>query len=629
MLAAILRDDALDVGRGDALIDDDGEVACRRRVLRQRLEVEALARVLHEHLEVHLEEVDLLLDAEVHGSLRVKLADGGDDLAALLEEGRLARVHGEVLAGLDRVLRNAEHAEELLDDALHVEEVDHLIPLVPADFLAAARDEAGDHQALLRQLRQWQRVRQEDRRDVEELDVVVLAREVAHGVLHDGGQEARADERRLIRQRIEDGDGLAERRVSRHEQLVEEVRAREGERELLRHAEACERVLDLVDKVLLRALLALDHAAKRRRARDLVEAVDARDFLREVLHVGAVIAPRRHGDVIRFSALCFDREAELREDLDHLLARDLRAEAALDLVRRVVDRHWLLRLRIAVDDALRDRAGAHVLQQLAGAIERARRVRHVDAALEAARGLRVQAAGARRAADARAVERSGFEHDCRRLLRDLGLEAAHDAREAGRMLGIGDDELRALREARAVVERVEVLALFGEAGRQRVARDLIVVVGVHRLAKLDHDEVRHVDDVVDGADAGTLEALLHPLRRRADLDVLDDARAEAVAEVARLDADGDHVGSLGRIVLVAGDGRPLRLVARQHRDLAHEADDAEAVAAVCRELELEHDVVEAEHVLGRHADRRVRRQDVDAVLLLLRQLREVEVELAG
>ena len=197
------------------------------------------------------------------------------------------------------------------------------------------------------------------------------------------------------------------------------------------------------------------------------------------------------------------------------------------------------------------------------------------------------------------------------------------------MLGIGDDELRALREARAVVERVEVLALFGEAGRQRVARDLIVVVGVHRLAELDHDEVRHVDDVVDGTDAGALEALLHPLRRRANLDVLDDARAEAVAEVARLDANGDHVRRLGRIVLVANDGRPLRLVARQHRDLAHEADDAEAVAAVRRELELEHDVVEAEYVLGRHTDRRIRRQDVDAVLLLLRQLREVEVELAS
>lgn len=51
VLAAILRDDALDVGRGDALIDDDGEVTRDGRVLRQRLEVEALARVLHEYLE--------------------------------------------------------------------------------------------------------------------------------------------------------------------------------------------------------------------------------------------------------------------------------------------------------------------------------------------------------------------------------------------------------------------------------------------------------------------------------------------------------------------------------------------------------------------------------------------------
>ena len=73
----------------------------------------------------------------------------------------------------------------------------------------------------------------------------------------------------------------------------------------------------------------------------------------------------------------------------------------------------------------------------------------------------------------------------------------------------------------------------------------------------------------------------------------------------------------------------IHIFARQHGNLAHKADDTEAVAAVCRELELEHDIVEAEHILGRHADRRVRRQDVDAVLLFLRQLREVEVEFTG
>ena len=401
------------------------------------------------------------------------------------------------------------------------------------------------------------------------------------------------------------------------------------ERQLFRHAEACKRVLDLVDKVLLRALLALDHAPKRRRARDLVEAVDARDFLRKVFHVRAVIAPRRHRDMVALIALGLNLKAQRRQDLDHLLARDSRAESAIDLVRRVVDRHRLLLIRVAVNDALRDRAGTHVLQELAGALECARRVRHIDTTLKAARSLRVQAAGARRAADARPVERRSFEHDGCRLLRDLCLKAAHDAGKTCRMLGIGNDELRPLGEARAVVERVEILARFCETGRQRVARDLIVVVGVHRLAELDHDEVRHIDDIVNGADASTLEALLHPLRRRTDLDVLDDARAEAVAEVARLDADRDHVCSLGCIILLAGDDRPFWLVARQHGNLAHKADDTEAVAAVCRELELEHDIVEAEHILGRHADRRALWQDVDAVLLLFCQLREVEVELTG
>ena len=146
-------------------------------------------------------------------------------------------------------------------------------------------------------------------------------------------------------------------------------------------------MLDLVDKVLLRALLALDHAPKRRRARNVVEAVDARDFLREVFHVRAVIAPRRHRDMVALIALGLNLKAQRRQDLDHLTALDVRAEAAVDFIGRVVDRHRLLLFRIAVDNALRDRAGAHVLQELAGALECARRVRHIDTALKAARGL--------------------------------------------------------------------------------------------------------------------------------------------------------------------------------------------------------------------------------------------------
>ena len=173
------------------------------------------------------------------------------------------------------------------------------------------------------------------------------------------------------------------------------------------------------------------------------------------------------------------------------------------------------------------------------------------------------------------------------------------------MLAVRDDEFLSLGDARAVVERVEVLPRLGATRRERMPRDLIVIIGMHRLAELEHDEVRHIDDVVDGADAGPLEALLHPLRRRRDLDILHDAHAEAIAEILRLDARLDEVGRLGCIVLLTANDRPLRLVPREDGDLAHETEHAEAIAAVRRELELEHDIVEAEHVLRRHTDRRI------------------------
>jgi len=52
------------------------------------------------------------------------------------------------------------------------------------------------------------------------------------------------------------------------------------------------------------------------------------------------------------------------------------------------------------------------------------------------------------------------------------------------------------------------------------ARDTILeIVGVHRVAELEHHEVRDVDDVRDRSDAEGLEAIPEPRRRRADRDV--------------------------------------------------------------------------------------------------------------
>ena len=66
---------------------------------------------------------------------------------------------------------------------------------------------------------------------------------------------------------------------------------------------------------------------------------------------------------------------------------------------------------------------------------------------------------------------------------------------------------------------------------------------VQRLPKLEHDVVRHVDDVVDGARTGGGHLLGEPLRRGADLHVADDARGVARAESRVFDLDRALLGS--------------------------------------------------------------------------------------
>ena len=74
----------------------------------QGLVLEGLGSVLHKGLHIHLEDVDRLLDAIVLSSLGMELTHGGNDLTALLEDRRLARMHGIMLTSLHRVLADGK-----------------------------------------------------------------------------------------------------------------------------------------------------------------------------------------------------------------------------------------------------------------------------------------------------------------------------------------------------------------------------------------------------------------------------------------------------------------------------------------------------------------------------------------
>ena len=290
-----------------------------------------------------------------------------------------------------------------------------------------------------------------------------------------------------------------------------------------------------------------------------------------------------------------------------------------------MDFRLLFLLRIYIHHALGYRAGTHFLQQLAGAVEGAGNSRHIHAAFETSRSLGVQAAGAGCATDAGAIEGCRFKDNRRGLFRHFGFEAAHHTGKTSWLFAICDNELRALGNTGAVIQRMEVFALFGQTGRQAVAGDFIIVIGMHGLAQFHHDEVGHVHYIIDGADACTFETLLHPFRRRANLDVLDHAGSKAIAEIA-VDAYLDHVRSLGFVIFFDRDFRIVRLVARKHCCFTHESDNAKAIGAVSGELEFQHDIIEAQHIFGGYTDRRIGRQDVNAVLFFFRQLGKVHLE---
>ncbi len=121
---------------------------------------------------------------------------------------------------------------------------------------------------------------------------------------------------------------------------------------------------------------------------------------------------------------------------------------------------------------------------------------------------------------------------------------------------------------------------------------------MERLRSQQHHVVGDVDDVVDGALAGRHQACLEPRGGRTDLDVLEDARREARAELGDLDRDR---GVVGHVVAAGGlgvlvPGRRCQLGARDGVELAGNSVHPEAVDPVRGRLQLDHRLGDRKHL---------------------------------
>src|SRR5207245_5291720 len=138
-----------------------------------------------------------------------------------------------------------------------------------------------------------------------------------------------------------------------------------------------------------------------------------------------------------------------------------------------------------------------------------------------------------------------------------------------------------------------------------------MVIGVERLAELEHDVVRDVDHVVDGPHAGGDKTRLHPRGRRADLNAAQQRRGEPWAGAVIFDA---HVETLWRAGHKRDDPWHTETRAEEGGDLAGNADDLEAIGAI--RLELEREDCFTEDLAERYAHGEIRVEDVNPLVLV-------------
>ena len=242
-----------------------------------------------------------------------------------------------------------------------------------------------------------------------------------------------------------------------------------------------------------------------------------------------------------------DPEAEIGVDLLHVPGRDLDAEDALHLAGLDGEGHFLLGAGAGVGDALRHRAADVATDKVGGLSCRRRRPGGRHPSSETEGGLAVQAVVGGGAADAGAVEAGRLDQDVRRPVVNLRLFSAHDTGQRHRTAAVTDQQVLGGAGALRSVEGDDLLPLPGGAQVDRSFLPLfrppkqVVIEGVERLARLPHDVVRDVDDVVYRPDPGKTKTVPHPEGRGPDRNTGHHGGGVARTAVGVSDLDGDQV----------------------------------------------------------------------------------------
>ena len=236
------------------------------------------------------------------------------------------------------------------------------------------------------------------------------------------------------------------------------------------------------------------------------------DLLDQVLLAREVRPKTRRRDEQLVPGKTLHLTPEPREDATRFIERHLEAEhpgrAHMAVANDGTRREWN-----PSENAALHRGGA------AEPRHHGRRVREhfgdrlgIATALEAMARLGVKSMAPRRAPDpprrkVRALEEHPFG-----AFADLAVRATHDPRERHASLPVRDQQIIRIERALHAIQRDELLVGSGTSHDDPPAGKLVEIERVHRLAVLEEDEIRHIDDVRYRSYAKALKTVPKPRR---------------------------------------------------------------------------------------------------------------------
>ncbi len=256
----------------------------------------------------------------------------------------------------------------------------------------------------------------------------------------------------------------------------------------------------------------------------------APDLLDEVRLAFEIHAPSRHRDFNLVPAHS-RRETDRGECFHRFMRRRGVAEQAGATGQAHRQRARNRRGGTLVDHPRGRRRAGELREKPRGQILRQNRRLGIAASLEALAGVGRQAQSPGGCAHRGRRKPSRLDENVLRRGSNLRGRAADHAGECDGARVVRDDEHLGSQGPIDPVERAQGLARFRAPHPNRETRERLEVEKMHRLAELEEDQVRRVDDVVDRAESARRETRDDPVRRRAHGHAAHHPRGVAAAHV--------------------------------------------------------------------------------------------------